>query len=474
MTTVNSEGTPRATEALLAGLILVLATLFVAIERGSGAGTTIAATTVALTANTLAFSRPGIRGLSIGKLTAALALTAFWAKWMLDVRPPRVTSVIPHDNDLAIQVFAVFAFAFTIAWITNTRMRKRNGSAKPPSSSEEVVRGPNAPLILLLGSLTLFIRIWIAEAYSIGVPGRMPTETPFPAETVGILYYLSTYGPVAAGAVLVLDRRNKATVWMGYVLLIAYAIAGANLGSRSYGVIAAVVITYSVVLPDKSKRRADFRLGSRVLRLMGAAAIVLITVKMALQERNTVTSSGSAAEFILRRVGGLEYLSPVVANLSISGSSWSHLSPDRWNQFLRVDVYGYPSDAITGVSGTLPGYLFGVAGMASLFVGGLLVGSAAGLTDRLLARRNSQYYTLMLHLGLAIAWSNLLLEGTIFTSLAIALAFAALSIAAKGIGIRINPREADVQVASSVKLRQQHSSHHSVRKQIGTQGHHRY
>jgi hypothetical protein len=152
-------------------------------------------------------------------------------------------------------------------------------------------------------------------------------------------------------------------------------------------------------------------------RLLVPGAIVLaaaVSLWVTLLFRST-GSSGSGpnalVSFVSDRIGGLNFLSPVLPVVHHTGPSLSRLNGSTWDSFLLVNVYGYPADAVNGVAGTLLGLAYASAGYVGILVAALLTGTLTASADRLL--RSPTSTASMWHLGALLAWLNLLLEGTV-------------------------------------------------------------
>lgn len=429
---------PRPSQGLTIVLILAFcAGLLPSWLAANDFETAILAFATYVAALTLLVKNPYRASLTIGSATAGIALAAFWLKWVLRSEPSIVLTRIPFDNDLAMRVSGAFFLAFMTTW--SLSIRQSSSSTKRKNTARVHAGSSNKPLLWLpTASVALALmagRLWIAETYSIGVPGEVPLPTPFPAGTMGALYYLTTYGPLVAATILAIDDRPAVRFMAAYPILALYASLGTTLGYRSYGVIAAIVAIYALL---RSGARAHSGTERTAMRLFAIPAILfgaLVATSTALGARQSAVSDqasdGSALSFIVKRIGGLDYLSPVVYRVEDTGSTWSSLDPETWNHFMRVVVYGFPSDAVTGLSSTLPGYLFGGSGYLLVIGGGLLAGYFAGRIDTRFARDDTRNWEVLAHLGFVVAWTSLLLEGTLATSIAIAGSFASLGLVSR-------------------------------------------
>jgi hypothetical protein len=393
----------------------VVATTWRAVDHGSSLLTWAAGVVVLLSALGLVVTSLQ-RGwvVSVAAVTGAVFLLAFWLKWVLADPPLVYLHPVPYDSDAALQVAAVFAACFAVAWWALTSSPWALSAVPPDARDAEDARDPGARrvwVVFVLGLVLLVVRVVIAEVWEVGVPGKVPETIAIPLLLSG-LYYLSTYAPLIMAYYLLRAEGPRLRV-TGYLLLLGYAAVGAVIGERSYAISAAIVLLYFYVRNDLAAhgtRSVLRRLVAPVLIVVGAAVALWVT----LQFRDN-GSSGSGVDalvtFVSDRVGGLNFLSPVIPVVDHTGTDVARLNDATFNSYLLVDVYGYKPDTVNGVAGTLVGLAYAVAGYLGVVLAALLTGAVSGAADRLL--RFGSVRMSMWHLGALLAWLGLLLEGTV-------------------------------------------------------------
>ncbi len=372
------------------------------------AGVVVLVTAIALVAASLH------RGwvMSLATVTGAVFLLAFWLKWVLADPPLVYLHRVPYDSDGALEVSAVFVACFAVTWWVLTSSPWALSLRAVPGGRDEVA-APGAHrlwAVFAVGIALLVVRVVIAEVWDVGVPGKVPETLPVPL-MLSALYYLSTYAPLIMAYYLLSAGRGRPHL-SGVALLVGYAGVGAVIGERSYAISAAIVILYFYVRSDLTAH------GSRsVVRRLVAPALIIGTAAVALWITLQFRSNGSSGSgldalvsFVSDRVGGLNFLSPVLPVVHHTGTDLARLSDPTWNSYLLVDVYGYRPGTVNGVAGTLLGLAYACAGYLGVMLVAILTGAASGAADRLL--RVDTARTAMWHLGGLLAWLNLLLEGT--------------------------------------------------------------
>lgn len=374
---------------------------------------------VASTGMIVATKRVGL--VSLGGATLAISLLAFWLKWILNSRPSS-ERVMSFDNDGAIAIYAVFLVAFAAMWHLKARREQGHhlhcGGDTGAAQVEHLL-----PLILgVVGFALVALRSYLASHYRIGVPGETPLVASGSFRIFGLAYYLSTYGPLLVSGVLLLTRRRGGgRFFVGLAVLITYVIVGVELGYRSYGVTAATVVIYCVQAAPGRRIGRNGATASTFLMSVAAALAAVLSVGEALKTRQS--SSVNPLQFIGSRVGGLDYLSPVVSTVDHYEPSWSNLNPATWNEFVKVVVYHFPQSVTNGLSATLPGWLYGIDGLLAVATGGLLAGYLAGWVDLRHVNSGNDLASQVAQLGWMLAWMNLLLEGTVLVTVYMAVAF---------------------------------------------------
>lgn len=417
---------------ILAGLFGV--TLRASLTDASLAGALAAMTVLLLSAWLLRGTRR-VGLLSLGGLVALFSLGAFWAKWLLGTGVSGMRNPPPSDNDAAITLYAVFLAFFCVAWFSAGPKRLRPELEILPLRVSRLFSSPASIVFLLLACLLLLgLRLFLAERYLVGVPGSIPLIHDNGFRIFGALYYLSTYGPLMVAALILLSPSARVLrLSSGLATLIGYALIGAALGYRGYGVSAAVVAMYCINYngdESASKQDRGKRRGRVFVLAIVVGLVTLFTVGQALDTRPIATTTGgpfSSLEFVTNRIGGLDYLSPAVYRVHETGPDWANISPNSWNRYLKVEVYRFPEDMTNGLAGTLVGWLYGIYGAIMVGVGGLIFGLFTGLADRMRTRGSSRISFRVFYLGLLLAWGTLFLEGTPDVSLYMCLSFAGVA-----------------------------------------------
>lgn len=361
----------------------------------------------------------------LGPATCTIGLSAFYVKWVIAVRIEDEWLAGSPDPDSAVLIFTLFAVTFSLAYALG----------RSPILSRPIPRCvSSAPahlaLLIPLIALLLYLRVYLANNFGVGVPGQVPRPLPVP-RLGGALYYTSLSVPLIAACYwLTRSRASKSATTMAIVTLGSYSLVGASLGYRSYAVNAVAVAIYAgwyrrCVAERRSLRRV--RVSTLVVALAGLMA-VLATVSLASGERShdpTETSGlAGSIDFLTSRVGGVEYLAPVVGQIDRTGGPRPGLaSPVAWDNYLRSEVYTFDRNAVHSLAGTGVGWLYAFAGPSGVVVFAFLAGRAFQRVDAswLAAART------LPGLALLLAWLNLFLEGTLLPSTAILIVSLAVS-----------------------------------------------
>lgn len=346
----------------------------------------------------------GIR-ISAGVVTSALFLIAFFFKYVfggtvVDYGELGPSYYSPHH---AMRIASVFVLMYCVVLVKPIRVEE--------SASEPVTRLRfSASTVAVLAFVTIAARLFIARRYSIGVPGKAPQAIP----GVGVLYYLTTYVPPIAAVCLFIGSRASTSVRRILVpaILVTYALVGALIGYRSYA-LAGVVLLATVSTGGPPRR---IRISRAAAVLIVVVGFVVLGVSAGLGTRSSGQSAGtsgvsSTAGFLSGRIGGLDYLSPVVGQVEVEGVDPSRLRPAVWEKFLLTNVYRLPYRARTGFAGTAPGWLYAGGGIYLVATGALVAGCFTRSADRLHAR-TCDHRGRAIHAALALAWVNFFLEGT--------------------------------------------------------------
>jgi hypothetical protein len=380
--------------------------------------------------------------MSIATVTGALFFLAFWLKWVLADPPLVYLHPVRYDADGAIRVTAVFATCFALSWWGWTELpwqRLLRGGERGASKLATRPGPREVWLVFSAGMVLLVTRVVLAKVWDVGVPGKVPKTIPIPLLLAGI-YYLSTYAPLIL-SFYVLRARQVRLRTCGVALLVGYAGVGVVLGVRSYAVSAALVLFYYY-----ASHRHEHGQRAVARRLVMPAVIVVAAVFslwLTLQFRSNGASGhgvDAVVGFVSNRIGGLNFLSPVLPVVQDTGTTLSRLSESNWDSFLLVDVYGYPPDSVNGVAGTLLGLAYASAGSVGVVLAALVTGTLAGSADRLL--RSRAPLAAMCHLGAVLAWLNLLLEGTVKPAVIMLTVFIATAFTLELLDRQSHPRPA--------------------------------
>lgn len=368
---------------------------------------------------------------SLGNITCVVTMTAFWLKWALDVKPQQRAGLsLYYDNSLAIYVYGLFFFFWIAAWrggvswsarLSGPRQRRISSHCLPKRSRGRLGSGAAGVVLTSVGLLLMALRSYLSSSFAIGVPGETPHFPGGFGRLFGALYYFSTFGPLMVIAVLLLSsRRNPSRVLAAVAIAAAYASLGISLGYRSYPVYASAVLLWSLW----ARRHGDRRGIAGLLVLVPIGIGTLYAVASTLKSRASgYATSGNPLEFLVGRVGGLDYLSPVVSFIDRHGASASFVRPSTWNEFLKVDVYRFPVGVANGLAGTLPGWSFAIGGIVVVGIVAVAAGALAGVADSSGPSGGRGLAGSIMHLGLLLAWTDLLLEGTIVSAFKLVLAF---------------------------------------------------
>lgn len=367
------------------------------------------------------------RAITLGAFTAVVLLTAFWAKWLTASEPLKVYFIeVPFDNDLAIQVTAIFALAATLGWVGVQHLwaRRSRSQAQSGGTRRHAAWLPPTTLLVLVALVLCAVKVVVADRYSVGVPGETPRGLDVPALKT-VIFYSSTYGPLACASLLMLYRGLRPWVRWGAVslVLLGYVAAGGYVGMRAATVNAALVLGFVALAGPRS---GNVRFNVRhALGWLAVATAIITSLTLTIMRRPAGSSSTGPVgilRFLEDRIGGLDFLSVAAAGVDQHGSSLAYVDTTAWVEFLTFTVYAYPEGTVTGVAATLPGSAFGVGGWVGAALVGLASGALLAIADAKYARTTEPAATTW-YLGLLLAWVNLLLEGTLYATLLIIVSF---------------------------------------------------
>lgn len=381
-----------------------------------------------------------LRAITLAAFTAAFVLAGFWGKWMAAAEPLKIYYIeVPFDNDLGIQVAGTLMLAITLGWLAVQRLALRR--ALPPTGvARRTSWLPPAPMLVVTALALCALKVAMAEIYSVGVPGETPRGLDVPALKT-VLYYASTYGPLACASLLMLSRQVRPWLRWGAVglVLVGYAAAGGYIGTRAATINAALVLGFVALA---GPRPAGFRFNPRhALAWLAVLAAGIASLTLTLIRRPIgSTSSGPMGilGFLEDRLGGLDFLSVAAAGVDQHGSSLAYVDTTAWVEFLTFTVYEYPEGSITGVAATLPGTAFGIGGWLAVALVGLVSGVLLAIADVRYARTTDPA-AMTWYLGLLLAWGNLLLEGTLYPTLLVMLSFGSVYVLLRLAGRALGP-----------------------------------
>ena len=368
-----------------------------------------------------------LRAVTLGAFTAVVLLAAFWAKWMAASEPLKIYFIeVPFDNDLAIQVTGTLAVGLALGWVGVQRLslRRERTRVRTDVTDRHAPWHPPPALLVITALALCALKVAVADVYSVGVPGETPRGLDVPALKT-VIYYSSTYGPLACASLLALSRRSQPWLRWGAVglVLLGYVAAGGYVGSRAATVNAALVLGF-VALAGPRSGGARFSL-RHALGWLAVAAAIIVSLTLTLIRRPIGSSSAGPLGllgFLEDRIGGLDFLSVAAAGVDQHGWSLAYVHTTAWVEFLTFQVYEYPEGSITGVAASLPGTAFGIGGWVAVVLVALACGGLVAIADAKYARILEPAATTW-YLGLLLAWGNLLLEGTLYPTLLIILSF---------------------------------------------------
>lgn len=371
---------------------------------------------------------------SLGGITWAMMAGLFVGRWYLppaasDLMTPLATSY--YDRDGAFMVSALMILVFAVAYFVGGRGRIRPFEQLNDAVRKPEVETPGTSIVLMVGAFSLIlVRLATGHFLDIGVPGRQASSVPL----VGVIYYGSSYGPLA-GACLILwfGRARRGSALASVIVLMSDVLVEAILGSHGTAFEALVIFGGTLAIIGNPWRPTTVQAISAGLVIVGVITGALLASFVAREAlngggRQTV---GDVPAFIANRLGGLEYAAPVIGAVDRTGSSLGRLRTSSWNRYVTTEVYGFPADAHTGFATTAVGWWYGLAKLPGVVGGAALSGLAASRFDRWSRRwrDKKQRASSILVVGVWLGWATFLLGGTIGSLGGISIGFGTTAVA---------------------------------------------
>jgi hypothetical protein len=366
---------------------------------------------------------------SVGGITWIMVATLFIGRWFFE---PVTGSILLtplasayYDRDGALIASAVMIMSFALAYVVSSRSLLSRQYERRPAAPR--VNSTSVTDLMLIGCLFAAARLLTGMLFSIGIPGKVPDAVPF----VGIVYYLSSYGPlVAASLILWYGRGDRRSTAYACGLLLGWALIEGTLGTHGSTFQALLIFGGTKAMMEGLVRvKSVPAVASAVL----VCVVVTASLLLAFDARAPLTGGvrrdiRDVPGFVFNRLGGLEYIAPVIGAVDRTGPSMSRLRTSTWDHFMKVEVYGLPSGAVTAFASTAVGWWYGLGGMQGVIVGSLLSGLLAGQFDQWCRRRRAGTSAPAFVLGILLGWATLLLGGTIGSLGGIAIGFCGIAV----------------------------------------------
>jgi hypothetical protein len=386
------------------------------IVRSAGSTRVIVALIVAFVA--LAFLRIATRTsgvFSLGGATLVMVGALFILRWYF---PPVAANLITplaaqyYDRDGALVASAVMICVFAPFYSLGRFLPLfgRRHAAPGPWNS---VSGSFGDLIAA-GIVLILIRLVTGLAFHVGVPGQHAAAIPF----IGVVYYVSTYGPLAAAALILwLGRDQQSSLFVAGSLLLCDIAVESLLGSHGTPFLALLVFGASRA---GAARPIRLTIGKALPLAALVSAVLVSALLVSFVARRTLNggSRQSIADvpvFIFNRLGGLEYVAPVIGAVNETGPDLHRLRSSTWNNYLTVDVYGLPAGTQTGFAATAVGWWYGLRRLEGVAIGAGFFALIAGLFDQFTYSRRARrsLTAFVLSIAVLLGWATFLLGGTI-------------------------------------------------------------
>lgn len=353
--------------------------------------------------------------ISLGGVTLWLTLVFFLGKWFLlgEDMPPLVTGPrATREATLAVVAYGSLAFA------VGYRRGGHRLRAFVQSASIRRHADVSARPLIVVGLAVVLLRLYAAGRWHIGVPSRAPRPIPLR----GMLFFATTVVPPLVSASLKLkgDERGGSSLLIraGAGILLLHTAVGVLIGWRGEPLRNALVW-----IAASRGSGAIARSRHEIGRLLAIGVGIFLAVGIALTFRGLgANESGGPAEvaqFLFERIGGIDYLTPVVGQVEIYGTDARLLDQKQWDNFLKRRVHGISEGAQVSFAGTAFGWWYASLGSLGVIAGSLAAGSLCSIVDRGLSQsdRHRHLGYNLLFVGIVLVWSNFFLEGNGVTSL---------------------------------------------------------
>ena len=263
-------------------------------------------------------------------------------------------------------------------------------------------REPEWTAVLVVGWSIAALRVVLQLGFDVGVVGAH-SSAPLP----GLLYYLVHTGflaCIATVAVMAASRKHQRS-WLHLGLLAGvFIVMGVGGGRRGAGAVAVAVVLASVASVGLPRSRV--RLPVVVIFI---AFLVLISFGVAATRRSGLGVRGPIATEAYERLGGANFLAPVVASRADPSLEqlWS-----GYVEVVNVQVYRLPVGVQTAFGVTAWGFGHLVGGTTGVLVVGALVGIVAAMLDYRLGKAASTLARAAGAVALVI-WYSMLQDGNV-------------------------------------------------------------
>jgi len=135
----------------------------------------------------------------------------------------------------------------------------------------------------------------------------------------------------------------------------------------------------------------------------------------------------------------------VVAQVERTGTNRALVDPDRFQEYMRRDVYKQSKSDASGRAGTAVGWWYAIAGIGGTAIGGALSGIGASLLDWRLAlhREGRRRVGGLFLIGAGFSWETYLLEGDARAAAVYFIVFAVVLYAAQAVSVESRDPRAD-------------------------------
>lgn len=282
-------------------------------------------------------------------------------------------------------------------------------------------RRPSYRILLAFCIALACARIVLQQVVGLHVVGKEPWIL-LPGR--GILYHLTGFGLLYAGALLLLESHGRPRteriplISVGAACILIFGALGALGGSRGALFFAALMSAAVVNRLSNRGLRGKYAVAVGALAL---AALVIAPVVTA--QRGIVTANSSPATVLLSRLGGAEAFAPLVpyrGQLDLSDLVFD------FTQTINTAIFALPYGTPTGFAVTAWGIGFLAGGIGGVVLIGVLLGGAAALMDSWGHGSHGANSTALYLTGLVI-FVIFVQEGTVLASANSLLAVLALS-----------------------------------------------